>query len=613
MSPSELDAKQIVDKCRRLQMAHRATEQRWHDVRAARRGDLDQIFPDLVSEEWPKPIVANFVDTVARDLSEIVAPLPSFSCTSSTMMSDTARKFADKRTKIAMHYVTCSKLEVQMQWGADHYFSYGLGVFYIEPDFEDKTPRINVEEPVGGYPEWDRWGRVRTYTKRFVNDREVLKNQFPEYADEIDQAAKDRAAPGQSEVELIRYLSNDQMALILVAQQPIFLVNTRNRLGEVPVAVAYRPWLDPRDPKGQFDDVLWMQLARDALAKLQLEAAEKSVQAPLALPSDVQEITTGPDAVLRTATPEKIRRVPVDINPGVFTESQFLLEEMRQGTRYPQARSGQVDGSIVTGRGVQALMGGFDSQIKAAQSAFRVALQDVIRLCFKMDETYWPRTKKSVRGYMAGTPYEVEYTPARDINGSHWCDVSYGFASGLDPNRAVVMLLQLRAEKAFSRDYFQRQLPFDFDAGEESKKVDVEETREAIKQGVFAYVQAIPAMAQQGMDPSEAVARLTQIVKGLKDGQAIEDVVQKAFAPSPPTPSPGPETAPGAPGAPPGAGGPGGGPGGGLTDSGLLRGVAPGQAGEAPGGRPDLSVMLAGLTGAGNPVLSASVMKRRRI
>lgn len=48
-------------------------------------------------------------------------------------------------------------------------------------------------------------------------------------------------------------------------------------------------------------------------------------------------------------------------------------------------------------------------------------------------------------------------------------------------------------------------------------------------------------------------------------------------------------------------------------DTGLMRNVAPGQAGQAPGGRPDLSVMLAGLTGAGNPTMSASVQKRRRV
>lgn len=613
-----LDAKQIQEKARRLQQKAHDTERRWQDVRAARRGDLDQVFPDLVSEDWPKPIIANFIDTVARDLAEMVAPLPSFSCSSSTMTTDAARKFADKRTKIANHYVTNSKLDVSMQWGADHYFSYGRCVLYVEPDWKAKTPRIVIEEPIGGYPEFDRWGRVKSYTRRICVDAEMLCSLYPEFDDEIRQAGKERGSQGEREVELIRYLSDEQVTLILTCKNPVVLVDMPNRLGEVPIAIAHRPWLDPREPKGQFDDVLWMQLARDHLAKLQLSASEKAVQAPLALPSDVQEIATGPDAVLRTASPEKIRRVPLDINPGIFTESQFLLEEMRTGTRYPQARSGQVDGSIVTGRGVQALSAGFDSQIKAAQSAFRVALTDVIRLCFEMDQKYWPNAKKNVRGQMSGTPYEIDYAPVKDIKNNTWCDVSYGFASGLDPNRAVVMLLQLRAEKAFSRDFFQRQLPFDYDVSAETQKVDVEETREAIKQGVFAYVQSIPALAQSGQDPGDAVAKLAMITDGLKKGKSIEDVVAEAFTPKPPPPVPpgGPEgLAAGQPG-PDSVGGVDGGAGGvsgGLTDSGLMRGVSPGQAGQAPGGRPDLSVMLAGLSGNGQPQMSNFVMKRRRV
>jgi hypothetical protein len=279
-----------------------------------------------------------------------------------------------------------------------------------------------------------------------------------------------------------------------------------------------------------------------------------------------------------------------------------------------------VDASIITGRGVQALMGGFDSQVKAAQTAFRQAFTDALGLCFRMDERIWPGTKKTVRGQASGVPYDFDYTPAKDINGDHTVDVVYGFATGMDPNRAIVMLLQLRAEKAISRDNFMRQLPLDLNVTEETSKVDVEETREAIKQGIFGYVQSIPAMAQQGMDPTEAVAKLALITKGLKQGKPIEEVVAAAFAPQPPKAPPapeGPETIEGeATEGPPGVGGPGGPAGqvgGGLTDSGLMRGVAQGQAGQSPGGRPDLNVMLAGLSGNGQPQMSAFTMRRRRV
>jgi len=603
-----LSVQEIFDKTRRLQQTYQAVESRWHDVKAARNGDLDQVFPDAFSEDWPKPIVANFLDTVARDLAEILAPLPSFNCSSATMGKDAARKFADKRTKIGMNYLVHSKLGLQMMYAADHYFTYGASVLYIEPDFEAKLPRICVEEPVGGYPEWDRWGRLVSYTKRFHAEAEVLKAMFPEASLYIDKESKNKGIPGRRPLEVIRYCDREQTALIMVGQVPVPLVQVPNKLGVVPVAIAIKPGLDFRNPRGNFDDTVWIQIARDTLAKLQLEATQKAVQAPLPMPHDVQEIATGPDAIIRTNEPQNIRRVGLELTPAAFTETQFLLEEMRTGTRYPAARTGGVSGSIVTGRGVEALMGGFDTQIKAGQTAFQQAFVDMMRICFQMDERLWPNLRKDIRGTVSGTPYELSYRPSKDIDGDYTCDVSYGFASGLDPNRAVVMLLQLRAEKLFSRDYMARQLPFDINISEEFIKVDVEEGRDALKQSIYGYVQAIPALAQAGQDPSEAVRRMTLIVKGLQAGKAIEDVVSEAFAPPTAQPPPGsPEDQ-----QTPEAGGPGGATGG-LTDSGLLRGVAPGQAGEAPGGRPDLNVMLAGLTGSGKPEMSSFLMKRQRV
>lgn len=316
---------------------------------------------------------------------------------------------------------------------------------------------------------------------------------------------------------------------------------------------------------------------------------------------------------MKSATPEKIRKVGMEMTNMSFLESNTLQTDLQNGSRYPAARtSGSMDASIITGRGVTALMGGLDTQIRAAQTVYQNALQDVAALCFQMDEGIWPNYPKEVKGIQDGTPYEIKYVPSRDVNSDWSCDVQYGFAAGLDPNRAVVMLLQLRAEKIFSRDFMARQIPFELDVTQEASKVNVEDTRDALMQGIFGYVQAIPAMAQSGMDPSDAVQKVAAIVKGLQKGKSVEDVVSSVFMPQlPPEAEPGAEAA--GPGGEPGAGaGPGGGAGGGLTESGLMTGVPQGQAGQAPGGRPDLSVMLAGLTSAGKPQMSNFVMRRRR-
>ena len=48
----------------------------------------------------------------------------------------------------------------------------------------------------------------------------------------------------------------------------------------------------------------------------------------------------------------------------------------------------------------------------------------------------------------------------------------------------------------------------------------------------------------------------------------------------------------------------------GLSSSGLMRGVASGQAGMPAGGRPDLQMLLAGLGSNGQANLQASISRR---
>lgn len=606
-------AYRIERHLRAMQRRYRGRDQKWEEVRAIRRGEFHQ-FPDVVSDAFPEPITANTIDNVARDLSEMLAPLPAFNCSSISMNNDSERKRADLRTKIAANYVSNSRLDQQMLYGADHYWTYGMSVIYVEPDFRDKLPRIVLEDPTGGYPEWDRWDRLHRYTKRFYADAHILADLYPEHADMILEQAKETVGTeSEWQMEMIRYWDDWGQTLVLGGKHPFVLEKVKNRTARIPVVVAKRPWLDPASIKGQFDDVVWCQLARNAMAVLQFEAVEKAVQAPLAVPNDVQDISIGPDAVMKSNTPREIRRVGMEMTNMSFLESNTLLQDLQAGSRYPAARTGEMDASIVTGRGVNALLGGLDTQIRSAQTVFKNAFTDMVSLCFEMDEKIWPNIPKQVEGVSDGTPYRVKYVPDRDVDGDYGCDVTYGFAAGLDPNRAVVMMLQLRAEKLFSRDYMGRQLPFGIDVTAEQAKVNVEDTRDALLQGIFGYVQAIPAMAQQGMDPAEAVQKVSAIVKGLQKGKSVEDVVSAVFAPAPPPEEMAPEDfGSGGPGGGPG-GMPGGGPGGGLNPSGLMSGASPGQAGQAPGGRPDLSVMLAGLTSAGKPQMSNFLMKRRRV
>ena len=530
-----LTPKEVVAKAARIQTRYAARDQRMRDVLSVRQGDISKVYPSMFSEDYPKPLVANFVDVAARDLAEVMAPLPSFNCSATNMVSDTQRRAADMRTRIANYYVTSSDLQIQMYQGADWFNTYGMLPAMIEMDYETNNPRIRLLNPFGVYPEMDRFGRTVSLVQVVSTDAETLAAQYPEYASQI--MPHNKWQQGSPAVSLVRYHDKDQDLIFLPERQNLILANVPNPVGKCLANVAMRSSLDG-EARGQFDDILAVQLARARFAVLQIQAAEKSIQAPIAIPQDVQELALGPDAIMRSANPQGIRRVPLELPAGVFTESGVLERELRMGARYPETRSGNIDASVVTGRGVQALQAGFDTQVKAAQAQFARLFTEMVSLCFEVDEKIFGNVTKQIKGTDDGTPYTLKYVPSRDIKGEYGVDVRYGIMSGMDPNRAIIALLQMRSDKLVSRDYVRREIPMELNVTQEEQRVDIEEMRDSLRVAVAQYAQAIPMLASQGQDPSQVITRIADVIAGRQKGLQLETIIAKAFAPEPVAPAP---------------------------------------------------------------------------
>ena len=176
-----LDIDELGIKVRKLRDHYHLRDARWADLLSIRQGNIQQVFPDLFSSDYPKPMVANFIDIAARDVAEVIAPLPAFNCDSTDAISDRAKKRADKRTMIAAGYRDSCNLQTQMYTGADRYLTYGMLPFIIEPDFENNRPMIRLDNPIGAYPEWDRFGKLTSYTRRYQKTVRELCNDFPEH------------------------------------------------------------------------------------------------------------------------------------------------------------------------------------------------------------------------------------------------------------------------------------------------------------------------------------------------------------------------------------------------------------------------------------------------
>jgi len=592
----------VLDSWQNLKERHQERQLKNEQVTAARRGDIEAVMPGVFPAKWPKPIVANVLDTTARDLAEVTGRMPNIECSSSTLTTDKAKKFAAKKTKIALYYIEYSRLKQQLYSGTDWYWTYAAMPIVVEPDFKARCPRLRLDNPYGAFWETDLYGEVTMYGKCSEDTVGRLRHKYPELEDAIVQKVPDpvtgrvNVTSDTDRLEVVTLMHGDEIVVFLPERQGLVLRRSQHRFGRPPVVVAERPRWDEHH-RGQFDDVLWVWLARARMAVYGLEAAEKAVRAPLVVPDDVTHIPFGPDAVIKTQNPGGVGRVPLELPSSSLVEQQLLDQEIATGTRYPQLRSGGADTpSIATGPGMAALTDIYSTQIATAQDIIGDALRRALRMAFEMDESYWPEAVKEVTANASGAPFTITYKPSKDIAGNYSVSVSYGMTAGMDVNRALVFLLQLRADQAIDRDTMQRQLPFEIDVDELQRRVDIEQMQDALKQGIFALLANAPVMGEQGIDPLKTLQRAAAIIKDRENGKPIHEAILEAFTPEEQPQQMSPEDQ--------------------MMQAlmGMTGGGGPAPGGDntqlGPGAAPDLAMVLAGLTPSGNPNMQYNVSRR---
>ena len=590
---------EVAKKVQSLRTAARDRDQRMRDVNDIRSGDIDTVMPGAMPDAWPRPIVANLIDTSARDTSEVMGQMPSINCNNSLQTSDRSRKFSSKKTKIANHYAILSRLPAGKQVEfCDHYSTFGMAVYSVEPDFERKMPIIRVENPMGVYPEFDLFGYLKSYSKVWREEAVSLVAKYPNLLRVLRTSNGYGSDEGwaEREIEVVKYVDADSIYMYLPAHSNRLIDVMPNPMERLTISIAKRPGFD-HQVRGAYDDAAWVYLAKSRMAMLGLEATEKAVRAPLAVPRDVQTFNFGGDAIIRTDNPDKIKYVGVDMPQFAAQEEQLLERELRLGTRSPEVRSGNLDASIITGKGVQALMGGFNTVITTGQQVISEALRVAIEMAFDMDEKLWPEEKKTIRGVVQGSPFEETYTPSKDIGGNHTVDITYGFAAGQDPARAIVALLQLRGDQLVSRDFVQRQLPMEIDVVQMQTQIDNEQFEDAMKAGLQQMMQSVGQLAMQGQDPTDLLTKFAKVIKLREGGKQTHEAVLEAFKTQPQ-----PQGQNGPPGAAPGQPGPMGQP--------APGGAPQGPPGASQGGPQDMLQLLSNLKSSGEATMNSKTRRQ---
>lgn len=580
-------AQDIAERVRLIRTRNAKRDQDYMKLVAIRNGDYETVAPGLFNtSDFDKPLVANLIDTTARDIAEVMAPLPAINCQSASLSSDADTRRQDLRAAIANGYVQNSRLQDQMFEGADRYGSFGFMAYIVEPDFTDQMPVIRVGNVATAHYTRDYRGRTKEYFEVFKAPKEQLEADFPDVA-QVLQNKYGKYAP-DCMLEVIRYYDEYHTCLVLL-DPCVKLTSVPNRIGRCPVRIVERPNVTGDGPRGQFDDVIWVQVARALVAMYTMNAVDQAVNAPVAIPDDVQELELGPFTAIQTKEPGQVGRINLQIPQGLFPEQQILAQEQRTGSRYPEGRSGSIDASIVTGQGVQALMGTFDTQVQTFQRLNASALEDVIELCFRMDEAYWGGAKKVRRIKDNGAPRKYEYTPSKDIAGDYTVDVTYGAIAGLDPNRGLVFVLQALAGGLIAKSTARKTLPVDLNVLAEERQIQKEQVDDSIAAAIAQLPLALPQLAMMGQDPRDLVLQIAELRKLIEKGKSPAEAIEKVFAPKEPAqPQVDPmqqameQAAAGDPNALPGMG---------------------------TGGASDLLMMLSGMTPGGKPNMQANVSR----
>jgi len=510
-------------------------------------------------------------------MAESQATMPTLSCGSPTTTNNTARKFHDKRAQIATGYVQRSRLEGSLTDGADRHNTLGYMIYVVDPLFSERAPIIRIVETPTAYYTRDGLGRVVHLAEVYTAPKHELAARFPDAKQVIEKHR-------EKELEVIHWYDKDRQCLIL-RDSGVSLVEVPNRISRTPAAVVPRPGITGQ-ARGQFDDVVWVQLARAMVANYTLEAIDQAVHAPVQVPTDVHSLEYGPNQAIQTDG--QIKRVDIGIQPGLFPEQQSLQMEQMVGSRYPTGRSGSIDANIITGQGVDALNGVFMTQIQTFHRLNKLALEDIVSMCFEMDEALWPEYEKTIQIRDAGSPYEVTYKPSKDIKGDYTVSVSYGAVAGLDPNRALVFLLQGLAAGVISKETVMRHLPVEIDPAAETLQIDLEQMDLALGAAIGAIPQAIPMMVPNGADPVAIVQMFADLRDYRAKGMSLAEAAKKVFVPKEQ-----PAGSPPGPGQPP-AGTP---------------------AGAAPPEDPASALLqsLTGMTASGRPNMQANVVRQQPI
>jgi hypothetical protein len=559
-------------------------------------GDLSVIDPD---EEEVTNRSPNMVQVALEDTAEAASLLPTVRVQPSRP-SQEAKDRAQKMEMLGADIMEVNNFDVEVIQSVMDMGAYGLSVWTITPDFDERRSVIERRDPTQAYPEPGY--RVGQDVARCIFAREIRWSQLPiEYEMKIEahgaaqQITFDQSRKDNLTVKLIEYYDDEEIVIVAVAQgsrldavgirpesveQPVELDRIENTVGVCPVVVASRITFDGAF-RGQFDQVVGMLSAHVRLMGMLLDYADQAVYSDIWVRDLIGEMPFGGGSYIELGQNGAIGRVPPAVSSlDVGKDMQSLIDGIHIGGRWPKTRPGEVDQSQASAKFVEATAGVMNTAIRTYHMALRRQMQKALTIAMRQERELFAGTNSTARGILRNQEFLFEYDPAKVVDLKAKVRVEYGLGLGRDPANSAVLHIQYSKEGYISKEFVQENIDGLADVAREQRRIDLEAFR---GMALAKLMQGLEA----GLVPESA---LVEIAKARAEGDDLFELYQKyivepkeeAQGQQLPSGLGGPMTPGALPGGPPGPGGPGGPlgpPGGGGPPGAPPQGVPP-----APGG-----------------------------
>lgn len=455
------------------------------------QGDFDIFDPDEESVDSKSP---NLIQVALEDTAESASLVPTVRV-QADKMSKAAKATAQRMEQVAVGYLDANKIDLLIPRSVMDKGAYGMSVWTITPDFEQRIPLIERRDPKHCYPEPGY--RPGDSVSKCIFAREVFYTQLPDgYQEQIRTAvagATELSDPDENtRVVLIEYFDADEYILAALYQAstsglvryqsgsdvpyPVLLDRIENKTGVCPVVIGARISLDG-EVRGQFDQVIGLLEAHIRLMGLILDYADQAVYSDIWVRDLIGEMPYGGGSFIELGPSGAIGRVPPAVSSlNVQADMAQLIDGIHVGGRWPKSRPGEIDQSIASAKFLESAAGMMNTAIRTYHQILQRQLEQALRIAFEVDQKYFPGSKASA-GILRNQEFLLDYDPKVDINTDYRVRVEYGLGLGRDPAQSAVLHIQYAQADFISKEFVQENIDGLTDVGRERARLDLEKFR----------------------------------------------------------------------------------------------------------------------------------------